>query len=189
VVLGSIILTGGAASRMGADKGALPWLGMRAVDRVAALARAAGAHVLVTVGTTDYGLAFVADDPPLGGPVGGVLAGVKALRTRGCDRALVLAVDAPTIRLADIEPLLSEVGVGAAFEALHLPMVLDIAAIPSEARADWPMARLAERTGLSQLICPPEARARLRGANTPVERDELLVELAASEAAQKDGAT
>ena len=189
MVLGSIILTGGAASRMGADKGALPWLGLRAVDRVAALARAAGAQVIVSVGTTDYGLPFVADEPPLGGPVGGVLAGANALQAAGCGRALVLAVDAPTIRLGDIEPLLNEVGVGAAFEGLHLPMVLDIAALPADAQAGWPMARLADRAGLIRLICPPEARARLRGANTPTERDALLAELAASKAAQKGGAT
>ena len=36
VKLGAIILTGGASSRMGADKAEALWLGVRAVDRVAA---------------------------------------------------------------------------------------------------------------------------------------------------------
>jgi molybdopterin-guanine dinucleotide biosynthesis protein A len=173
---------------MGADKGALVWLGQPAVDRVAALARMAGAEALVTVGAADYGLPRVVEDPPLGGPVAGVLSGAAALRALGCTRALVLAVDAPTIRLDDIVPLLALEGAGAAFEGLHLPMVLALAALPLETQANWPLARLADRAGLARLACEPRARARLRGANTPEERDALMAELAVSEAAQKGGA-
>ena len=187
MTLGAIILAGGAASRMGADKAVLPWLGRRAIDRVAALARMAGAEALVTVGAADYGLPQVVEDPPLGGPVAGVLAGMAALRTLGCNRALVLAVDAPTIRPGDIAPLLARDGAGAAFDGLHLPMVLALAATPPDAQADWPMARLVDRSGLTQLTCDPAARARLRGANTPAEREGLLAELAAREGAQKEG--
>jgi molybdopterin-guanine dinucleotide biosynthesis protein A len=128
------------------------------------------------------------DDMPLGGPVGGVMAGVRALRAAGCDRALVLAVDAPTIRLQDIQELLAAAGPGGAFEGLHLPMVLDLAAVPPETEAGWPLARLADRAGLVRLACPQGAHARLRGANGPEERDALLAELAAWEGAQKDGA-
>ncbi|MGH6908980.1 MAG: molybdenum cofactor guanylyltransferase [Phenylobacterium sp.] len=188
MILGGLILAGGAASRMGADKAQLEWRGVRAVDRVADIARAAGAQVLVSVGPGDYGLHRVMDDQPLGGPVGGVLAGARALRDLGSDRALVLAVDAPTIRVQDVEGLLAADGPGGAFEGLHLPMVLDLGAIPTEAEAGWPLARLADRVGLARLACPPEARGRLRGANTPEERDALLLELAGWEAAQKDGA-
>ena len=188
MALGSIILAGGAASRMGADKGALVWLDRRAIDRVAALARVAGAEALVSVGAADYGLPRVVEDPPLGGPVAGVLAGMAALRTLGCERGLVLAVDAPTIRLGDIAPLLAQDGAGAAFEGLHLPMLLAFAATPPDAKADWPLARLADRAGLARLACEPQARARLRGANTPEERAVLIAELTAWEAAQKGGA-
>jgi len=188
MALGAIILTGGAGSRMNADKAALLWAGRRAIDRVAVLAEAAGAQVIMTVGRRDYGFPLVADEPPQGGPVGGVLAGAAALSAAGCDRMLVLAVDAPTIGPADIAPLLAEGGPGAAYESLHLPMVDDIAAMSTEAQAGWPLARLAERAGVTRLPCPPEAEARLRGANTPEERHALLAELAASEAAQKDGA-
>jgi molybdopterin-guanine dinucleotide biosynthesis protein A len=173
---------------MGADKGALVWLDQRAVDRVAALARLAGAEALVSVGAADYGLPQVVEDPPLGGPVAGVLAGVAALRALGCDRALVLAVDAPTIRPGDIAPLLAQGGAGAAFDGLHLPMALALAAAPTDAQADWPMARFVDRAGLTRLTCDPGAQARLRGANTPAEREALLAELVAWEAAQKDGA-
>ena len=188
MTLGAIILAGGAASRMGADKALLPWLGVRAVDRVAAIARAASAEVLVSVGPGDYGLHRVMDESPLGGPVGGVLAGVRALRDLGCDRALVLAVDAPTIRVEDLRGLLAAGKPGATIEGLHLPMVLDVEAVPTEAEAGWPLARLVERAGLARLACEPEARTRLRGANTPAEREALLADLTAGEGAQKGGA-
>lgn len=177
MALGAIILTGGAGARMGADKATLLWAGRRAVDRVAALARAAGCEVILTAGSDDYGLMLALDAAPGGGPVGGVLAGAQALGLAGCDRALVLAVDAPTARLEDIAPLLAAGGAGAAFEALHLPMVFDIAELPAEALAGWPLARLAERAGLQRLSCPADVRVRLRGANTPEEREALLSDL------------
>ena len=53
---------------------------------------------------------------------------------RGCERVLVLAVDAPTIRATDILPLMTHEGPGAAFEGLHLPMVVDLARLPPEAQ-------------------------------------------------------
>jgi molybdopterin-guanine dinucleotide biosynthesis protein A len=184
--LGALILSGGGSVRMGEDKGAADWLGVRAVDRVARLARAMGAEAVITVGATDYGLPHVVEDPPGSGPVGGVLAGAAALGD--CDRVLVLAVDAPTIAPDDLVLLLAQPDPGAAFEGLHLPMVLRPAAIPADAQAGWPMARLAERASLARLPCPETARARLRGANTPAERDALLEALAAREGAQFRGA-
>jgi MobA-like NTP transferase domain len=47
---GAMILCGGASSRRGADKGALDWLGRRAIDRVADLSAQSGATAVVTVG-------------------------------------------------------------------------------------------------------------------------------------------
>ena len=135
MALGAIILTGGAGVRMGADKATLLWAGRRAVDRVVGLAQAAGCEVILTAGSNDYGLMLALDAAPGGGPVGGVLAGAQTLRRAGCDRALVLAVDAPTARLEDIAPLLAAGAAGAAFEALPLPMVFDIASLPSEPSA------------------------------------------------------
>jgi molybdopterin-guanine dinucleotide biosynthesis protein A len=179
--LGAIILTGGASSRMGEDKGAQDWRGRRAVDRVAALARAAGAEATVTVGAVDYGLPMVADVPPLGGPVGGILFGVAALSKADCDQILVLAVDSPTIRLEDIQPLLASDG--AAFEGFHLPLVMFLSDVPTGAKSDWPISRFIERAGLLRPGCPAETQSRLRGANTPGEREALLVELEAHERA------
>ena len=186
--LGAIILSGGASSRMGVDKAAMDWLGRRAVDRVADLAFEVGASIVVTVGTTDYGLPVVVEETPLGGPVGGVLAGALALRDAGCDRALVLAVDAPSLTVLDLAPLLASGASCAAYEGLHLPLVVTLAALPSDARADWSMARLAERAGVARLAPSSDARVRLRGANTPQEREILLADLAAREGAQDSGA-
>lgn len=165
--LGAIILCGGASRRMGRDKAALDWDGRRAVDRVADLARGGGAQVLVTAGG-DLGLPWVADDAAGAGPVGGVLAGARAL---GTSRLLVLAVDAPTITPDDLAPLLAT---GGYYEGLPVPMVLDAAALPPDAEAGWPLRRLVERAGLVALPVPEDALARLRGANTPEERDALL---------------
>ncbi|MBX3484033.1 NTP transferase domain-containing protein [Phenylobacterium sp.] len=171
MTLGAAILTGGASSRMGADKAALDWAGARAVDRAAALARAVGASVVVTVGGPDYGLPSVADEG--GGPAAGVVAAGLALAARGCDRVLILAVDAPTIRPGDLAPLLAAPGVGAAYEGLHMPLVVDPAALPARAPGGA-LGRMLEAIGPARLPCPPDAALRLRGANTPAEREALL---------------
>jgi molybdopterin-guanine dinucleotide biosynthesis protein A len=165
--LGAIILCGGASRRMGRDKAVLDWDGARAVDRVAALARAVGAEALVTAGA-DLGLPWVPDDAVSAGPVGGVLAGARAL---GTARLLVLAVDAPTVTVEDLAPLL--VG-GGYYEGLPVPMVVEASALPADAEAGWPLRRLVERAGLVSLPVPEGAMGRLRGANTPEEREGLL---------------
>jgi molybdopterin-guanine dinucleotide biosynthesis protein A len=180
--LGAIILTGGASSRMGSDKAAMDWLGRRAVDRVAAVATQVGCEFVVAVGSEGYGLDHVPDGRALAGPVGGVLAGARRLRELGFDRVLVLAVDAPTLLAADIRPLIDAAPPGAAFAGLHLPFVADLAALSAEAPAAWPMWRLLDQAAVVRLDCPDAARNRLRGANTPEERDNLLTELAARSA-------
>ncbi len=178
--LGAIILSGGGSTRMGEDKAVLDWLGARAIDRVAALARAVGAEPAIEVGGVNHGLPRVSEAPAGAGPVGGVLAGARALMEAGCRRALVLAVDAPTVTPDDLAPLLVGAGPGRAYEELHLPLVIDLAALPAGAEAGWPLGRLLDRARVVRLPCPPEARARLRGANTLAEREALLADLSAS---------
>ena len=165
--LGAIILCGGASRRMGRDKAVLDWDGRRAVDRVATLARAAGAEALVAAGA-DLGLPWVPDDEAGAGPVGGVLAGARAL---GTERLLVLAVDAPTATVEDLTPLLAN---GGFYEGLPVPMVVEAAALPVDAEAGWPLRRLVERAGLKALAVPEGALGRLRGANTPEEVRALV---------------
>ncbi len=180
--LGAIILTGGASSRMGEDKAGADWLGRRAVDRVAQLAGDVGAAFVLTVGRASHGLPFAPDRVALGGPTGGILAGLAALRAQACDQALVLAVDAPTLLAADLAPLLQEGPPGASYAEYPLPLLIATDADVSGITADWPIGRLVDRCGLRRLTCPPDAAPRLRGANTPAERSLLLQALAAFEA-------
>lgn len=173
ISFGVLILTGGGSTRMGRDKAALAWGGVRAVDRLAALAQALGAARVLTVGA-GLGLPFVPDPEPGAGPVGGVLAGAAALRAAGLEWALILAVDAPTITAEDLAPLLAAEAPGAAFAGLPLPMVVSLSALPEDAEAGWPLRRLVERARLAVVAVPVEAEARLRGANTPEEWAALL---------------
>lgn len=179
-MLGILILAGGHSSRMGEDKALLDWGGRRAIDRVAATAADVGAVAVHSVGPGDYGLPRVVDAQH--GPAGAVLAGAAALRAVGCTRVLVLAVDAPTLTPADLAPLLAAPSPGAAYEDLHLPVVLDLAAIPPDAVADMALKRLLALAGVVRIPVPAGAHARLRGANTPEERAFL------NPNAQEDGA-
>ena len=186
--LGAMILTGGGSTRMGVDKATQLWAGVSAVERVAALAAAVGASPVITVGGAPHGLAHVRDEPPLGGPVGGVLAGAAHLRAAGCTRILVLAVDAPTLQAGDLAPLIAADAPGAAYEGLHLPLVASLSALPADAEAGWPLARLAERAGLARPSCAAEVAARIRGANTLDERNALLACIPRDDSAEKPGA-
>lgn len=175
--LGALILTGGASSRMGADKAALDWGGRRAVDRLWELAREAGAGPAFCVGAGDLGLPRVCEAAPGCGPVGALLAGAQALRAAGAARALVLAVDAPTLTLSDLAPLLAAAPPGASYAGLPLPLVIDLDALPADAAADSPLRALVSRSGARLLTFPKGALGRLRGANTPDERAALLAQL------------
>ncbi|HUZ13265.1 MAG TPA: NTP transferase domain-containing protein [Caulobacteraceae bacterium] len=180
-MLGAIILTGGASSRMGTDKARLSWGGSRAVDRCVALAKAVGAAAIFTVGGEPLGYPHVRDPSPLGGPVGGILAGGSMLARLGCERGLVLAVDAPTIAPGDIGGLLDQPGAGAAFAQCHLPLVFALERLPASADPGWPIHRLIERIGLARPECRADQTLRLRGANTPQERARLLADAATLE--------
>ena len=174
--LAAIILAGGRARRMGGDKALIRWDGETAIQRLAALARASGASQVLTAGG-DYGLPWVPDPQPGGGPVGGLLAAARAVP--GAQRLLVLAVDAPTLELGDLRPLLAAPAPGAAYAGLPLPMVVTRAALPFGLAADAPLRRLAALAGLAELPRPIGADLRLRGANTPDELARLQGRVAA----------
>jgi molybdopterin-guanine dinucleotide biosynthesis protein A len=120
-----------------------------------------------------FGLEHVEDPEPGAGPVAGVLGGARALAAHGLARALVLAVDAPTVTEGDLAPLLAAPEPGAFYEGLPVPMVVALDALPVDALAGWPLRRLVERAGLVALPCDEALRLRLRGANTPEERARL----------------
>lgn len=108
------ILAGGVARRLGGIAKGLELVGgVRIVDRLAAaLGEVAGEIVLVgaprAVAATLPALRPVADEVPGGGPLGGIVA---ALRATGRD-TLVVAWDMPFVEASVLRPLLAE-GAGA----------------------------------------------------------------------------
>ena len=137
-----MILTGGTATRLGGtDKAGLEHAGRTLLDR--SIAAVAGAAEVVVVGPstpTASPVRFTLEDPPGGGPLAGVAAGVAAL-TEGVDRVVVLAVDMPHVTTATVARLL---------------------AAASEADASW----LVDASGRRQLagvvrpgLVPPTERA------------------------------
>ncbi|MFC5339002.1 molybdenum cofactor guanylyltransferase [Leucobacter denitrificans] len=81
----AIVLAGGRGSRLGgADKAAIEIEGERLIDRVAAAARAAGAHRTIIVGPDHTGsLAdrVIREDPPFSGPLQAVAAGLNEVES------------------------------------------------------------------------------------------------------------
>jgi molybdopterin-guanine dinucleotide biosynthesis protein A len=168
-LIGAVILAGGGARRMGANKAVLSWNGRRAIDSVADVARGAGAAEVLVAGP-DYGLPFVLDpDGPHSGPLGGLLAACSVLSQRGFRRALILTVDAPSLQVEDLKPLFAPGAPGAAYEELRLPLVIWLDAIPAGLQSNDPVRLLIEQAKLAVIPPPRGAVGRLRGANTPQE--------------------
>lgn len=97
----AIVLAGGRAARLrGISKPDLVVNGARLLDLALAAARSAGAARTVVVGPPELapaGAILVAEDPPYGGPVAGLAAGLDALDRLGDEARwiLVLPADLP----------------------------------------------------------------------------------------------
>lgn len=94
-VIDAVVLAGGRSTRLGGqDKATLTLDGARLVDRTVAAARSAGARRCVVVGPDSLapGVPVVREDPPFGGPVAGLAAGLAELG-EGSTAVLVLACD------------------------------------------------------------------------------------------------
>lgn len=104
----AVVLSGGTASRLdGADKASVEIGGATLLER--ALDAVAAADEIVVVGepvTTVRPVTFTREDPPLGGPVAGIVAGVAAL-SRVPEVVVVLAVDMAGVRAATVARLLA----------------------------------------------------------------------------------
>jgi molybdopterin-guanine dinucleotide biosynthesis protein A len=107
VTWAAVILTGGTAMRLGGrDKASLEVAGRSLLEH--ALAAVAGAGEVVVVGpqVPAIDVPFVREDPPGGGPLAGVAAGVAHLAP-GHDRVVVLAVDMPGVTPGTVARLLA----------------------------------------------------------------------------------
>jgi molybdopterin-guanine dinucleotide biosynthesis protein A len=104
--LGALILTGGTAARMGGvDKASLEVGGVSLLER--ALAATLAAREVVVVGaevSTSRRVAWAREEPPLGGPAAGILAGLTRL-DRASELVVVLAVDMPAVNAGTVARL------------------------------------------------------------------------------------
>lgn len=102
----ALVLAGGRASRLGTPKPGLVVAGRPLLDH--ALAATAGARATVVVGPDElaapHRYALTREDPPFGGPVAGIAAGLAALGGDPAPWVLVLACDVP--RAVEAVPLL-----------------------------------------------------------------------------------
>lgn len=89
----AIVLAGGRAERMGgADKGAVDVAGRSLLARTLDAVRAARHVVVVGDGPVPDGIELAREDPPFGGPVAGVVAGLPSVNAAW---TLVTACDHP----------------------------------------------------------------------------------------------
>jgi molybdopterin-guanine dinucleotide biosynthesis protein A len=121
----AIVLAGGRATRLGGTpKPGVVVGARRLLDHV--LDACDGAERTVVVGPADElgpvptGIEVTCEDPPRGGPVAGIAAGVAALRRTGAPhRVLVLAVDVPAAPDA-VGPLLAAAAAHPDADGVHL---------------------------------------------------------------------
>lgn len=137
--IGAIILAGGRSSRMGADKAQVRVDGVRLVDALTASLDLP----YVVVSPFDLGIPTVSEDPPFGGPVAGIAAGLAHL---GTELIAVLAVDAP--RSAAVIPLL----------ASSLGSAADVAVVEDPDGRIQPLCALWRRDALEAALASIEVR-------------------------------
>lgn len=158
----AVVLAGGRAERLGGAPKPLLRTGRRSLlER--ALDAAAGAGQVVVVGPVPSGGApgvlATREDPPFGGPVAGIAAGVAALAAHdgAAPWVLVLAVDVP--RAAEVVPLLrAAVGQRPGSPGAHLT---------ADGRAQW-LVGLYRRDVLTARLDALRAAGGVDGA--PVRR-------------------
>lgn len=89
--IGCIVLAGGRSSRMGADKAQMLVDGRRVIDL--ALESLPADWETVVVSSADLGMPTVFEEPPFGGPVAGIAAGLQVMEN---EYLAIMAVDAPS---------------------------------------------------------------------------------------------
>ncbi|EWS99720.1 molybdopterin-guanine dinucleotide biosynthesis protein [Intrasporangium oryzae NRRL B-24470] len=118
----ALVLTGGLSTRMGAHKPALAIGGMTIVARVIDATRPRRTVVVGRAEGVPDGIPVVREDPPLGGPVAALAAGVEALGLGpyaaepapvAIDVVLVLAGDLPFVTGSHLDRLVAALRVDA----------------------------------------------------------------------------
>ncbi|WP_233552748.1 molybdenum cofactor guanylyltransferase [Jiangella rhizosphaerae] len=109
----AVVLAGGAGRRLGgADKPGLVVGGRTLLDRSVAAAHGAGITRIVVVGPrreTELPVVWTREDPPGGGPLAGLAAGLAALDLSP-EALVVLAADLPRVSSALVGRLLAGLG-------------------------------------------------------------------------------
>lgn len=167
----AVVLTGGASRRMGRHKPAIEVDGVPIVERV--LAAVAGLPVVV-VGRPDAvpaGVRVVSEQPPGGGPVAALAAGLASLQDTTTGYAAPLAPSPPDLLvvLAGDLPLLSSSLVAALVAAAESRTAVAVIDGPGGANwlcAAWPVALL--RARLAALGDPDGASMRALVGDTEV---------------------
>ncbi|NLU78099.1 NTP transferase domain-containing protein [Micromonospora sp. HNM0581] len=135
---GAVVLAGGAGRRMGGpDKPVLPVGGVPMRERVLAAVADASPRILVGPGPAIIGVRLTREQPPGGGPVAAVAAGLA-----------LLDIEVPAVALlaADL-PMLTRLAVGRLLDHLHST---GIDPLRSDRPASWPAPDAeAESTGTS----------------------------------------
>ncbi len=104
-----LILSGGASSRMGADKGLIPFRGKALVEYPVRLLKDYCDKVLISTNNPDYaafGYPLLSDNYKDAGPMGGLQAGLSASQT---EYILVLPCDMPLLSHTFVELLIENI--------------------------------------------------------------------------------
>ncbi|WP_421735765.1 molybdenum cofactor guanylyltransferase [Cellulomonas sp.] len=179
----AIVLAGGRARRLGGvSKAEVEVGGTALLDH--ALAAVAGAAQVVVVGPPDVarpGVVTVLEDPPDGGPVAGIGAGVAHLRDDGPELVVVLACDVPGAGRV-LPALLAAVGgadgarmVGAEGRPQHLVAVYRRTALRSalDALPDLHGAAVHRLVGGLHLVDVPDEQGATADADTWADVERL----------------
>lgn len=132
--VGVIVLAGGRSTRMGADKAQVKVNGTRLVDAVCSLIPDGVPRIVVS--PQPLGVPTVSEDPPFGGPVAGIAAGLSR-------------IDAPFVAVVSVD-------------APRSPALIPVLAKPVRGGADVAVVEAAD--GYLQPLCAVWNRASLAAA-------------------------
>ncbi|MEO7753232.1 MAG: NTP transferase domain-containing protein [Terracoccus sp.] len=167
--VGVVVLTGGGSTRMGAHKPALVVGGRSIVERVVAACRP---HPTVVVGRSDAvppEITVVVEDPPGGGPVAGLSAGLSHLLgvtgPGGPDVVLVVAGDLPLLTAGHLGRLCAALAqpVEGASPRAGVAVTLDAEGRRNWLCAAWPAPILRDRLGALAPVAGRSMRSLTEG--------------------------